>query len=212
MPADLKRYQDISRSSLFFSKWQWCVTVGVPDGHLLRELDQKKFEDIVERRRAWGGKISEDAKKYLNRVRDFVLAIQYPHLRSVTYNTFYFYTNDIALLDDIEQSDLFVVQGRRRARVDQPQGVLVRHNPQHQIRTYLHDRSLSPDQASQLFDFFKNRDDLKISPSLMQVLRDPRFNWTRRYHWFDHDHAGECTFLSMICPGIVRQSMPIQAK
>ena len=220
MPTNLTEYQPISRSSLFYSKWQWCMVLYVPDGHLLRDLDQKKFENIIQRRANWGGhKISDDSTKYLNQVRLFLQAITVPHLRYTTYDHFYIYTNSTTLLDQIEDCmdqiedcKLFHVQFRRRAQVDQPQGVLVRQDPQHKTRTFFQDRMITPDQSTQLISFFKSRRDLRVSRSLLSTLNRPQFNWVRRYHWFDHDHPGECTFLSMICPGIVRQSMPIQAK
>jgi hypothetical protein len=60
------------------------------------------------------------------------------------------------------------------------------------------------------------RDTLRVSPALDKWANGTfigyvrNLSYSRSYYFVDHDHPNEGTMLSLVLPGIVRKTMPIQ--
>jgi hypothetical protein len=68
-----------------------------------------------------------------------------------------------------------------------------------------------------LANFLHSRQDtLRVSPALASWANGTLIGYTRNlsysrsYYFVDHDHPNEGTMLSLVMPGIVRKTMPIE--
>jgi hypothetical protein len=229
MPKGLSLYKIESdhRSSLYYDQYEWCVTVNIAEANCLRNLEQKQFEQALRNAKRWRQEIvsyaqlpSErwtDAKEQaLRLVRDCLLAETEPFKTVVSYNTVCIYTNHSGLADRLE-TDGFKLRLVRQARVTKPANVVQLRESQYDYRTYFRERRINLEQRNMLANFLNSRKDtLRVSPALDNWVNGKFIGYVRnhsysRAHYFvDHDHPNEGTMLSLIMPGIVRKTMPIE--
>ena len=55
----------------------------------------------------------------------------------------------------------------------------------------------------------KNQPDIKIGRGLNHWLKYKISDWSRRHYYFDHNDPKIELMLQLICPGIIRTTMPI---
>ncbi len=220
------------RSSLYYSKYEWCATLHISDASCLRDLKTVRFEaairnakhwaeqEIVRNRRPvrhpWDGTAKESA---LRETRDILLEQAGEYKAVISYNVLSLYTNNRKLADQFVKLDNPGVQLHlvRQAVITRPAGVLQLRESKHGYRTYLRERKYTKDQRDMLLNFFLSREGtLRPCGSLLTWLGtgQHRFmmnpNYSRSYYFVDHDHPNEGTMLSLVMPGIVRKTMPIE--
>lgn len=220
------------RSSLYYSEYEWCVTLHISDAHCLRYLKTVRFEaairnakywaeqEMVQNRRPvrhpWDGTAKESA---LRETRDVLLEEDGEYKAVISYNVLSLYTNNRKLADRFIKLDnpgvrLHLV---RQAVITRPAGVVQLRESKHGYRTYLRERKYSYDQRQMLLNFLKSREGtLRPCGSLLtwlgigqrRYMMNP--NYSRSYYFVDHDHPNEGTMLSLVMPGIVRKTLPIE--
>ena len=220
------------RSSLYYSKYEWCATLHISDASCLRDLKTVRFEaairnakhwaeqEIVRNRRPvrhpWDGTAKESA---LRETRDILLEQAGEYKAVISYNVLSLYTNNRKLADQFVKLDNPGVQLHlvRQAVITRPAGVIQLKESKHGYRTYLRERKYTKDQRDMLLNFFLSREGtLRPCGSLLTWLGtgQHRFmmnpNYSRSYYFVDHDHPNEGTMLSLVMPGIVRKTMPIE--
>jgi hypothetical protein len=101
--------------------------------------------------------------------------------------------------------------------ITKPAGVVQLRESKHGYRTYLRERKYDYDQRQMLLNFLKSREGtLRPCGSLLtwlgigqhRYMMNP--NYSRSYYFVDHDHPNEGTMLSLVMPGIVRKTLPIE--
>jgi hypothetical protein len=228
----LYKIEPDDRSSLYYSKYEWCATLHISDASCLRDLKTVRFEaairnakhwaeqEIVRNRRPvrhpWDGTAKESA---LRETRDILLEQAGEYKAVISYNVLSLYTNNRKLADQFVKLDNPGVQLHlvRQAVITRPAGVIQLKESKHGYRTYLRERKYTKDQRDMLLNFFLSREGtLRPCGSLLTWLGtgQHRFmmnpNYSRSYYFVDHDHPNEGTMLSLVMPGIVRKTMPIE--
>jgi hypothetical protein len=101
--------------------------------------------------------------------------------------------------------------------ITRPAGVIQLQESKYGYRTYLRERKYSLDQRNMLANFLNSRrDTLRVSPALDNWVNGKfigyirNHSYSRSYYFVDHDHPNEGTMLSLVLPGIVRKTMPIE--
>lgn len=102
----------------------------------------------------------------------------------------------------------------RQARVVKPTGVVALHKSDFRFRTYLRNRYLTDADRLKLADFFKNNCDyMRIGPALAVwstgEVSKYRHHWVQSHFFFDHLSSADPLLVNLVCPGIVRITLPI---
>ena len=214
------------RSSWYYDQYEWCVTFNIAEANCLRKLEQKQFDQAIRNAKRWCQEIvsyaqlpSErwtDAKEQaLRRARDCLLDETAPFKTVVSYNTVCIYTNHPNLANHLETHG-FKLLLVRQAMISKPANVVQLRESQYAYRTYFRERRFKQDQKSMLTNFLLARQDtLRLSAALKNWLEQYNYlrwnsNYSRSYFFIDHDHPNEGTMISLVMPGIVRKTMPIE--
>jgi len=212
------------RSSLYYSQYEYCVTLFISDASCLRDLKTVRFEAAIRNakywaemdRRPWQGTTHESA---LRETRDILLEQAGTYKAVVNFGNVSIYTNNRRLADQFAELGNPAVRLHlvRQAVITRPAGVVQLQESKHGYRTYLRERKYSLDQRNLLLNFLDSREGtLRPCGALMAWLRQqPKYylanlNYSRSHYFVDHDHPNEGTMLSLVMPGIVRKTMPIE--
>ena len=220
------------RSSLYYNQYEYCVTLHISDASCLRDLQPVRFEAAIRNakywaeqemgqnrrpvRHPWDGTGKESA---LRETRDVLLEEAGEYKAVISYNVLSLYTNNRRLADRFAKVGnpsvhLHLV---RQAVITKPAGVVQLQESKYGYRTYLRERKYDYDQRQMLLNFLKSREGtLRPCGSLLTWLGTGRHryminpNYSRSYYFVDHDHPNEGTMLSLVMPGIVRKTLPIE--
>ena len=214
------------RSSLYYNQYEWCITINISEAPCLRYLDASKFENAIRNAKYWAEKDvwtdrawSVTKETALRETRDVLLAETHPFKTVVSFNTVCIYTNRRGLADRLVKLGNDEVRMRlvRQAVISKPAGVIQLQESQYAYRTYLRERRINLDQRNMLANFLNSRKDtLRVSPALDNWVNGKfigyirNHSYSRSYYFVDHDHPNEGTMLSLVLPGIVRKTMPIE--
>jgi hypothetical protein len=215
---------DDQRSSLYFDQYQWCVNFTLAEAHCLRDLDEDRFERSIKNSKYWSRHYQNDkqweargTETALRKTRAFLLALSEPIKTMISSSHVYVYTNDSTLGSRLYQANLRGVQLRRirRAVVSMPSDRIQLRHSDYQYRTYFKERLCDDHQKMMLRNFFQSRQGtFRVSPALAAWLTSSVPIWQnrriQRYHFVDHDHPNEGTMISLVMPGIVRKTLPIE--
>lgn len=127
----------------------------------------------------------------------------------------YIYANSVQILQTVANKPYTKAYYIREAVVSKPKNTIVLDSPQHQYRSFLKEVLLTDVQRTQLYDYLKRIENVRIGPGLEYWLQSSngwRRNWTRRYYFFDHNDPNIEMMLRLILPQIIRQTWPIIAK
>lgn len=216
------------RSSLYYSEYEYCVTLHISEASCLRYLQPGRFEAALRNAKHWSehDRFSQDFRSWsptkenaLRETRDILLEEHGKYKSVVSYNVLSVYTNNIMLANRFAQlgNDGVHLHLVRQAVITKPAGVVQLRESKHGYRTYLRERKYNKDQRDMLLNFLKSREStLRPCGSLLTWLGTGRHryminpNYSRAHYFVDHDHPNEGTMLSLVMPGIVRKTMPIQ--
>ena len=216
------------RSSLYYNQYEYCVTLHISDASCLRDLKTVRFEAAIRNAKYWAeqDRFSKDFRSWgpikesaLRETRDILLEEDGEYKAVISYNVLSLYTNNIKLANRFAQlgNDGVHLHLVRQAVITKPAGVVQLRESKHGYRTYLRERKYDYDQRQMLLNFLKSREGtLRPCGSLLTWLGSGRHrfminpNYSRSYYFVDHDHPSEGTMLSLVMPGIVRKTLPIE--
>ena len=214
------------RSSLYYDQYEWCITINISEAPCLRYLDADKFERAIRNAKYWAEKDvwtdrawSITKETALRETRDVLLSETAPFKTVVSFNTVCIYTNQRRLADRLVRLGNDGVHMRlvRQAVLTRPANVVQLQESRYAYRTYLRERKYTKDQRDMLANFLHSRrDTLRVSPALDEWANSTfvgyirNLSYSRSYYFVDHDHPNEGTMLSLVLPGIVRKTMPIE--
>jgi hypothetical protein len=122
----------------------------------------------------------------------------------------YVYSNDKQLLELLGSQVYIHIYYIKQAVINRPKGTILLQSSTFRYRSFLRERQWTNDDKARIQTYLENQPDIKISRGLTHWLKyDTRWPWTRRYHYFDHNDAKIELMLQLICPGIIRTTMPI---
>ena len=214
------------RSSLYYSQYEWCITINISEASCLRYLGSAQFESAIRNAKYWAENDrwtdrawSITKETALRETRDVLLTETAPFKTVVSFNTVCIYTNRRRLADQLVNLGNDGVHMRlvRQAVLTRPADVVQLRESKYAYRTYLRERKYTNDQKDMLANFLHSRrDTLRVSPALDEWVNGTfvgyirNLSYSRSYYFVDHDHPNEGTMISLVMPGIVRKTMPIE--
>jgi hypothetical protein len=210
-------FVDVSRDSLYYDQYQYSVDFRLDDAGRWRRLFKNANES--------------DLKKFVENLPEYsdvgevamLLAANKDAHKSIIYGSWiYVYTNNLTLLEDLASLSYYTTRTAKynRCVIDREKGVVVLGKTQHQYRTYLRGKFFDDKERERFIQFFANRPDyFRITPGLQSRLigdAGQRFSfrnfYTNDWNFIDHHDINDALMLNLILPGIVRKTVPIQAK
>ena len=213
------------RSSLYYNQYEWCITINISEASCLRHLGSVQFESAIRNAKIWAEKdvwtdrswsVTKEAA--LRETRDVLVTETQPFKTVISFNTVSIYTNRRRLADRLIDlgNDGIHMRLVREAVISKPAGVIQLQESRYAYRTYFRERKYTRDQRDMLKNFLDSRrDTLRVSPALSDWVTGNvgyilNLNYSRSHFFVDHDHPNEGTMLSLVMPGIVRKTMPIE--
>ena len=206
------------RDQLYYGQWSYCITWHFPVAHFLRTGDLTvmdrliKWRNLDETQTYYKEKVTQLQQAELHRAHDYLKSRPNPYKKVVSANTIWFYTNtpnDFADIDSIATGKLLstvVID------VCLPLNTLLRKNPTHKVRTYFKGFYLDSVRRENLKKYFATRaNTFRLSPSFRELVYGKRL-WTADHFFVDHNDQRDAFLINLACPGIIRKTMPIQAK
>ena len=229
----LYKVEPDDRSSLYYSEYEYCVTLNISNASCLRDLKTVRFEAAIRNAKHWdeqerggvyqyrGRDVWEGTNKEsaLRETRDILLEQAGAYKAVISYNVLSLYTNNVKLADRFAKLGNSGVHLHliRQAVITKPAGVIQLQESKHGYRTYLRERKYSLDQRNLLLNFLDSRVGTRrpFGALMNWLLQQPKYylanlNYSRSHYFVDHDHPNEGTMLSLVMPGIVRKTMPIE--
>jgi hypothetical protein len=199
----------------------------------LRDLSHEEIDRTIERRREWRsiamqrwhktgqilGKqhnilgqrrkdITDTTVKNLHTLAEVLLTTSTDFKLVVSANQGHVYTNDLALIDQLDQLNGLEHKSYSQANITRPRNTIQLKNPRHQFRSYFKIIKLTTEQKTHLTGFLLNQQTVRLSPALDEWIVGP-FNRTQDYFFVDHDEMSWLTMLGLVRPSLIRKTMQI---
>jgi hypothetical protein len=227
MPTEslLYKVQLDNRSSLYYAQYEWCITINISEAVCLRYLDSAQFGQAISNAKHWAENDrwadrawSITKETALCETREVLLTETEPFKTVVSFMTVNVYTNHRGLADRLVtlRNDGVRVRLVRQAVLTKLANVVQLRESKYAYRTYLRERKYGLEQRTMLANFLNSRTGtLRPCDALIAWLKGGsgfryNLNYSRAHYFVDHDHPNEGTMLSLVMPGIVRKTMPIQ--
>ena len=206
-----------SRDRLYYNQYKYCMKFTLRGAGHSRTRDADSITASVRYLNASphykSASVSDSELAYLLAVNQELNTAAEQHKRITCYDSMQIYTNDSALLERVRLLNTATDAKYHQAIIDRPLNVLIRKQNKYQYRTYFKSVNVSPDASTRVKKFLLDRTDcFKFTPSFKYYLTSYGKMYFRDYFFVDHNSMSEITMLSLVCPGIVRKTMPIQTK
>jgi hypothetical protein len=226
-----RNFKSITKDRLFYNQFKYSIGFTLDEASCLRNLDHASIDNMIERRRYWReisqqrwnhnkhistsiitsrqkditdktvGDLHELAEILLNTFSDFKLVVSINHAQV--------YTNDIQLVDQLDNLDSLHNKHYSLAEITRPPNTIRLKNPKHQYRSYFKISKISEQQKDSLVKFLTNQQDfIRLSPALITWIDGP-FHRTQDYFFIDHNEMSWLTMVALVCPGLVRKTQQI---
>jgi hypothetical protein len=187
----------------------------------LRKLDHAAIDHVVSVRREWVNKlqdyysanraITDDVVKNLHSMCDVLINAKYQHKVVIEYNQVRVYTNNPELFSEITDT----VSGLSyltytQAVIDRPRNTICLKESAYSHRTYLRSVVVSDQQKRSISQLLRNQVGIRLSPGLKDwVSKISWRGWTESYYFVDHTDTGWMTMLSLVYPGLIKNTIQI---
>jgi hypothetical protein len=219
------KFTPVERNSLFFGQYRYSVRFALTELGVIRGLKLYKIDEIVRNRNEWraqhqgiysayrnliGPDEIENLKTVCRALKKYETQIKFV----ISYDHGYVYTNDVKLVQKIQNLDCIKNFQALEAMEVCPPGTLALKNPKWSHRTYFRSVNLTEHQKITLRDYLNNRENIRLSPGLKFWLEHDQYwgNYTQGYFFFDHNNDGETLFINMVVPRITGRTLQIVAK
>lgn len=181
---------------------------------VLRGLDRVKIAKYIKHRNIkfveshWFTPIDEHSERELFKLLDKILQLDKPNKVIFYQGTVYVYSNQLEQLEDL------ITYGEiKQAELSLPKDVILLKNPKWHYRTYFNELRLDSSQRKTIRNFLRDRKDAFGRSRFFDYKLDTAmFFYITNYNFVDHDNIQDALMLNLVCPGIVRKTLPIQAK
>lgn len=215
----IKKFKS-QRDRLFYDQFEWCLTFRCKYINLLRRATRESLQERIDyRAKTWNHDVLTTVDvNNLYQMLDVVKLIPQPHRIYYSHHWIYVYHSDLSMLENLIPPNGFDFVSQKRiiqAVVCKPRDVVIKSDPKHQYRTYLRETLIRNENKSRsLKSFLKSRDDWVLSSSLSRECEEPlnAKMYVRRHHFIEHNSPQDLLLLGLHTPGLIRKTMPIQAK
>jgi len=209
-------FADVSRDRLYWDRYQYVINFHLPWAGKLRNLFRPGWTNRRPDYIRLAGPRDASNIRNVQAVVALLLPYKDQYRSVITCDWLSVYTSDIELINLLVP--LIPATGNRprfhRCAITRDRDVVVLNRTQHQFRTYFNSVSLDRPEKQRLLNFVSNRGDyFRITPGLRRRLESD-WSWCNldRTNFLDHQDAGDVLMLSLVLPGIVRMTVPIQTK
>lgn len=212
-------FAPVSKDRLYFDKYEYSICLGLNEAGVLREKTASAIARAIEwrnkQRYNWSPRdlITEETKNNLFAMFNELEPIRDQIKLMISFGILYIYSNDIAILRHLAKLPYVTFCNASQAVVDRPRDVVFKTDPKFQYRSYFREIHLEEADRDRLLNFIDVRKDtFSITSTVKSHLRKNRFIWLQRWHFIDHKDPKDITMLSLVYPGLIRKTVPIQAK
>ena len=197
------------------------MTGSLREAGCMRKLDHASIDHVVSVRREWVGRlkdyysanraITNDVVKNLHSMCDVLINTKRQHKLIIEHGQIRVYANEPELFTEI----IDAVPGLKypaytQAVVDRPRDSVRLKESAYTHRTYLRSVTISDQQKRSISQLLRNQEGIRLSPGLKQwTLYTSWRNWTESYYFVDHTDAGWMTMLSLVYPGLIKNTIQI---
>ena len=226
------QFKIVKKDRLYYDQFEYCLGFHLDEVSCLRVLDHDHIDRSIANRKQWR-EIAQ--QRWLNSRQKHGIGLSRQYRREITEKTVedlhglattlidtdsefklvvsvsqgYVYTNDLALIDQLDHRPELTNKTYTCAEISRPKNTIQLKNPRHSYRSYLQTTKLNVQQKQQLVNFFHNQQDqVRLSPALKSWISQS-FNRTQDYFFVDYNSPSWLTMLSLVQPGIVRKTMHI---
>ena len=187
----------------------------------LRKLDHKTIDHVVSVRREWVGRlqdyysanraITDDVVQNLHHMCDVLTNTKRQHKLVIEHSHVRVYTNEPELFTEIIDS----VPGLKypvytQAVIDRPRNTICLKESAYSHRTYLKSVVVNEQQKRSISNLLRNQEGIRLSPGLRDwALYSNWRTWTESYYFVDHNDTGWMTMLSLVYPGLIKNTIQI---
>ena len=214
------QFETVSRAQLYYNQYKYSVSFGMQGAGLIRGC--KNEDKITQNIRNynvnctisnWRSPISDAHLENVLTIFRLLNTDPEQHKLIICYDYVYIYTNNVALLERVSQSQAALRAVYNQVVIDLPNNVVVLKQSKYQYRTYFKSKSVSIEASTRVRKFLLDRTDCyRFTSGLKYMLETRKQMYFRDYYFVDHNGPGDMLMLAMVCPGIVRKTMPIQTK
>jgi hypothetical protein len=227
------KFKRTIKDRLFYDLYQYSVSFHLDEVSALRELNHQYIDVIIERRRQWreislqrwtnsvqsnkniitrrAKDITDETVINLHALTDVLLRSRVEFKLVTSVSTAWVYTNDIQLLETLDELDFLIWKNYSEAVVDRPKNTIKLKEPKHKYRSYLKCVKLTDEEKTHLCNFFANQHGhARISPALLKWMGE-RWHRTQDYFFVDHDDESWLVMLSLIKPSMIRKTVELIA-
>lgn len=223
------QFKKESRSQLYYGQYRYGLRAFVREANLLKWHDHAKIDSIIAIRNrqylkeyiySWriSRSVQSETAQHIHEICDILMQTHADYKKICNFDHLMVYTNDMDLLSQLTSHPGVLHWWGGKAEIDRPQGVLMRCNPKWHLRSYFREQLLDRDQSRKLNEFVSIRADrYRLNPSLRsQITQDKHDQWPkvyiRPYYFIDHVDESDKLLLSLTMPGLIKKTLPIQAK
>ena len=209
----------VLKDRLFYDQYRYCISFHLENANSLRTdkpLCRIDIDKNIARRESWRvifghNTITQDEIDRLHITCDVLLTATDVYKKVIYSNHLYVYSNDLALLQSLNDLNFVKYPILTEAQVILPRDTILLKKPKYNFRTYFKMRGVTKQQIATLNDFFNlNKELIKPSPSLKYSLARST-HWLMDYQFADHSDPKLITVINLICPGITRKTLNIMA-
>ena len=227
------KFKTVAKDRLFYDLYQYSVSYHLDEVSCLRELNHHYIDTVIERRKVWRevaqqrwvnnkqlGKsiltrrskdITEETVTNLHDLTDILLRSRVDFKLVTSMSTAWIYTNDMTLLNKINDIDFLMWKTYGQVKIDRPKNTIRLKNPRHLHRGYFKNLKLTDQEKTQLTNFFVNQgNDIRVSPALLSWTKQ-KFHRTQDYFFIDYNEESWLTMLSLVRPGLIRKTVELIA-
>jgi len=230
-----QQFKVVSKDRLFYNRFEYVIGFALDEVSCLRKLGHAEIDATIERRREWRniamqrwhkantgplGKhtnmlrlrrkdITDKTVEDLHALAELLLVATVDYKLVVTANQGYVYTNNLALIDQLDNLNCLEKKSYSRADVSRPQNTIKLKNPKHQFRSYFKTAKITNNQKRNIINFLDNQcGSVRISPALERWLAVPLLR-SQDYFFVDHNEMSWLTMLALVHPGLIRKTQQI---
>jgi hypothetical protein len=212
-------FDPVSRDRRFYDLYEYGICVSLPEAGVLRAKTQTELVKSIgyrnQARSNWSTKeqIAGEVLQNLLLAFDEIDRVRSQIKLVVSYNIMYIYSNDVAVLRHLAALPYVNFCNAVQSVIDRPRDVVLKTNPKFCYRSYFRERMLEEHDRDNLINFLDSRtDSFGFTATLRQHLTRYRYHWIQRHHFVEHNDPKDITMLSLVIPGLIRKTVPIQAK
>ncbi len=214
------KFGPVSRDRHFYDRYEYGICVSIPEAGCLRAKTHKELDQLISYRNharaQWAGVKEQIGKQ----IRDDLFAVfdELDPVRDriklvISYSIMYIYSNDIAVLQHLADLKQVNFCNAVQSVVDKPRDVVLITNPKFKYRSYFRDKILEPTDCERLINFIESRQGVYgVTRTLKASLRRYSTHYLQRHLFVEHNDPKDITMLSLVVPGIIRKTLPVQAK